>query len=175
MASSTTDLEDTRRAAEELPGAPGRDETPYERLDRNLEELLAGLRVALPGVQVLFAFLLILPFQQRFEDVTTFQEDVYFATLLCTAVASVLLIAPSARHRIQFRRGDKAYVVFTANRLAIAGLAFLGLAMIGAILLISDYLFGTATAAVSTTAVGVALSWAWFASPLARRLRRRGP
>jgi Family of unknown function (DUF6328) len=87
-------------------------------------------------------------------------------------VASVLLIAPSARHRIQFRRGDKAYVVFTANRLAIVGLAFLGLAMIGAILLISDYLFGAATAAISTTAVALALAWAWFVSPLARRLRR---
>jgi uncharacterized MnhB-related membrane protein len=173
MESSRTELSEDRRAAEELPGAPGRDETPYERLDRNLEELLAGLRVALPGVQVLFAFLLILPFQQRFEDVTEFQEDIYFATLLCTAVSSVLLIAPSARHRIQFRRGDKAYVVFTANRLAIAGLAFLGLAMIGAILLISDYLFGTAAAAISTAAVGAALTWAWFLSPLSRRLRRR--
>jgi Family of unknown function (DUF6328) len=172
MKPSSAEIEEARRAAEQLPGAPGRDETPFERLDRNLEELLAGLRVALPGVQVLFAFLLILPFQQRFEDVTEFQEGVYFATLLCTAVASVLLIAPSARHRIQFRRGDKAYVVFTANRLAIAGLAFLGLAMIGAILLISDYLFGAATAAISTTAVALALAWAWFVSPLARRLRR---
>jgi Family of unknown function (DUF6328) len=172
MKASSAEIEETRRAAEELPGTPGRDETPYERLDRNLEELMAGLRVALPGVQVLFAFLLILPFQQRFSDVSEFQENVYFATLLCTAVASILLIAPSARHRIQFRRGDKAYVVFTANRLAIAGLAFLGLAMIGAILLISDYLFGAATAAVSTTAVALALAWAWFASPLARRLRR---
>jgi Family of unknown function (DUF6328) len=168
---STTDVEETRRAAEELPGAPGRDETPYERLDRNLEELLAGLRVALPGVQVLFAFLLVLPFQQRFEDVTAFQEGVYFATLLCTAAASILLIAPSARHRVQFRRGDKAYIVSTANRLAIAGLGFLGLAMTGAILLISDYLFSSAVAAIATASVGVALVWAWFASPLARRLR----
>jgi Family of unknown function (DUF6328) len=169
MAASTE--EDVKRAAEELPGAPGRDETPYERLDRNLEELLAGLRVALPGVQVLFAFLLVLPFQQRFEEVTTFQENVYFATLLCTAVASVLLIAPSARHRIQFRRGDKAYVVFTANRLAIAGLAFLGLAMVGAILLISDYLFGAVTAGIATALVAAGVAWAWFASPLARRVR----
>jgi positive regulator of sigma E activity len=164
-------LTDTASPPSELGGAPGRHETPIERLDRNLEELLAGLRVALPGVQVLFAFLLILPFQQRFEEVTAFQEKVYFATLLCTAAASVLLIAPSARHRIQFRRGDKAYVVLTANRLAIAGLAFLGLAMIGAILLISDYLFDGTVAAISTAVVGAGLGWAWFASPLSRRLR----
>jgi hypothetical protein len=165
-------VEETRRAADELPGAPGRDETSIERLDRNLEELIAGLRVALPGVQVLFAFLLVLPFQQRFEEVTDFQENVYFATLLCTAAASIMLIAPSARHRIQFRRQDKEYIVLTANRLAVAGLAFLGLAMIGAILLISDYLFSAAVAAIATVAVATALGWAWFASPLARRLRR---
>jgi hypothetical protein len=151
----------------------GRRETAIERLDRNLEELLAGIRVALPGVQVLFAFLLVLPFQQQFDEVTSFQEKVYFGTLLCTALASILLIAPSARHRVQFRRGDKAYIVFTANRLALAGLAFLGLAMSGAILLISDFLFGAAVAVCSTAAVGVGLGWAWFASPLMRRLRHR--
>jgi hypothetical protein len=170
MQRATTEVEETRRTAE-LPGAPGRDETPFQRLDRNLEELMAGLRVALPGVQVLFAFLLVLPFQQRFEDVTRFQEVVYFTTLLCTAAASILLIAPSARHRVQFRRQDKEYIVLTANRLAIAGLGFLGLAMVGAILLISDYLFSTVVAAIATAAVALALVWAWFASPLARRLR----
>jgi hypothetical protein len=150
-----------------------RHETPKERLDRNLEELFAGLRVALPGVQVLFAFLLVVPFQQQFPDVSAFQEKVYFATLLCTAAASILLIAPSARHRIQFRRDDKAYVVFTANRLAIAGFAFLGLAMIGAILLISDFLFVSVAAACATAVVASGLGWAWFGSPLARRLRSR--
>jgi len=153
-------------------GPSGRHETEKERLDRNLEELFAGLRVALPGVQVLFAFLLVLPFQQQFPQVTAFQEKVYFGTLLCTAAASIMLIGPSARHRVQFRQNDKAYIVFTANKLAIAGLCFLALAMIGAILLISDFLFGTAAAVGSTTAVGAALGWAWFASPLARRLRR---
>jgi hypothetical protein len=153
-------------------GPSGRHETENERLDRNLEELFAGLRVALPGVQVLFAFLLVLPFQQQFPQVTAFQEKVYFGTLLCTAAASIMLIGPSARHRVQFRQNDKAYIVFTANRLAIAGLSFLALAMIGAILLISDFLFGTATAVGSTAAVATALGWAWFASPLARRMRR---
>jgi hypothetical protein len=149
----------------------GRQESEKERLDRNLEELLAGLRVALPGVQVLFAFLLVLPFQSGFPDVTEFQERVYFATLLCTALASAMLIAPSARHRIRFRQDDKAYVVFTANRLTIAGLIFLGLGMTGAILLVSDYLFGALTATVAVLLVGGALVWAWFVSPLLRQVR----
>ena len=149
----------------------GRQESEKERLDRNLEELLAGLRVALPGVQVLFAFLLVLPFQSGFPDVTEFQERVYFATLLCTALASAMLIAPSARHRIRFRQDDKAYVVFTANRLTIAGLIFLGLGMTGAILLVSDYLFSALTATVAVLLVGGALVWAWFVSPLLRQMR----
>jgi hypothetical protein len=117
---------------------------------------------------VLFAFLLVLPFQSGFPDVTAFQEKVYFATLLCTALASLMLIAPSARHRIRFRKDDKAYVVFSASRLTIAGLAFLGLGMIGAILLVSDYLFGAATATIATLLVAIALLWLWFGSPLAR-------
>jgi hypothetical protein len=141
----------------EIDRGRGRAESAKERLDRNLEELLGGLRVALPGVQVLFAFLLVLPFQSRFPEVTPFQERVYFGTLLCTALASVLLIAPSARHRIRFRKNDKAYVVFTANRLAIAGLAFL-----------SDFLFSELVAIVTTAAVGVGVLWLWFGSPLAR-------
>jgi hypothetical protein len=149
-----------------------RHETEKERLDRNLNELLGGLRVALPGVQVLFAFLLILPFQQRFVDVTGFQKGVYFGTLLCTALASVCLIAPSARHRVQFRQDDKAYVVFTANRLAIAGLALLALSICGVVLLVSDYLFSGAVAAPVTAGLACALGWAWFGSPLMRRLRR---
>jgi Family of unknown function (DUF6328) len=145
-----------------------RRETPVERLDRNLEEMFAGLRVALPGVQVLFAFLLVLPFQSGFPDATSFQEKVYFGTLLCTALASILLIAPSARHRLRFRKGDRAYVVFTANRLVIAGLGFLGLGMTGAILLVSDYLFSIVPAAIATTVVGGGLLWLWFGSPLSR-------
>jgi hypothetical protein len=157
-------------STEEINPETGRAETELERLDRNLNELFMGLRVALPGVQVLFAFLLVLPFQSGFPDVTAFQEKVYFATLLCTMIASVMLIAPSARHRIRFRKDDKAYVVFSASRLTIAGLAFLGLGMIGAILLVSDYLFGAATATIATLVVAIALFWLWFGSPLARDL-----
>ena len=156
---------------EDITPSSGRRESEEERLDRNLDELLQGLRVAITGVQVLFAFLLVLPFQSGFPDVTEFQEKVYFGTLLCTALASALLIAPSARHRIRFRQGDKAYVVFSANLLTIAGLLFLALAMTGAILLVSDYLFGTLTTTLATAVVAAALLWAWFASPLLRAMR----
>src|SRR5215211_3795150 len=107
----------------------GRDETEEERLDRNLSELLQELRVALPGVQVLFAFLLAVPFQQGFGEITSFQEKMYFATLLLTAISAVLLISPSAYHRMTFRMQQKDDLVFLANKLAIAGLTFLALAM----------------------------------------------
>jgi Family of unknown function (DUF6328) len=157
--------------AEDYNPPSGRKETEKERLDRNLNELFAGLRVALPGVQVLFAFLLVLPFQSGFPDVTEFQEKVYFGTLLCTSIASIMLIAPTSRHRLRFRQDDKAYVVFTANRLTIAGLAFLGLAIDGVILLVSDFLFNVLTTILATALVAVTLLWAWFASPLLRRLR----
>ena len=150
----------------------GRNETERERLDRNLNELFAGLRIALPGVQVLFAFLLVLPFQQRFPETTDFQEGVYFTTLLTTALASILLIGPSARHRMRFRRDDKEYVVFSANRLAIAGLVCLSIAILGAILLVSDFLFGAPAAAASTAVTAVTLVWCWFASPLGREIQR---
>jgi hypothetical protein len=146
-------------------------ETEAERLDRNLDELLGGLRVALPGVQVLFAFLLVLPFQARFDLVTGFQQGVFYVTLLATALASVCFIAPSARHRIRFRGGDKAYIVLTANQLAIRGLMFLAVAFVGAIVLVSDFMFGTAAAVAAGAGVAVALVWTWFGSPFLRKLR----
>src|SRR2546421_6407122 len=108
-------------------GAPGRDETEHERVDRNLTELLGELRVALPGVQVLFAFLLTVPFQQRFQTASTFEKNVYFVALCSAALASILLIAPSAYHRVEFRLQDKAHIVDVANRFAVVGFAFLGI------------------------------------------------
>jgi hypothetical protein len=149
----------------------GRDETEEERLDRNLGELLQELRVALPGVQVLFAFLLAVPFQQGFEEVTSFQKDVYFATLILTAISATMLISPSAYHRITFRYQQKRRLVYYSNRFAIIGLALLALAMTGAILLITDVLFSTAAAVVTA---GLSLSvfgFFWFAMPLRRRLK----
>ena len=151
----------------------GREETDDQRLDRNLGELLQELRVALPGVQVLFAFLLAVPFQQNFEKVSQFEKRIYFATLLLTALSAALLIAPSAYHRITFRYQQKHRLVFIANRLAIAGLAALALAMTCAILLITHLLFGTA-ATIVTTALALAMFIVlWAVLPLKRRLRYR--
>jgi Family of unknown function (DUF6328) len=149
----------------------GRDETEDERLDRNLGELLQELRVALPGVQVLFAFLLAVPFQQNFSKITSFQRDVYFATLLLTAIAAVMLIAPSAYHRLTFHFQHKRRLVFLSNRFAIAGLAFLALAMTGAIVLITEVLFdATMTAITGTLAFSMFVVF-WLALPLRRRFR----
>src|SRR4051795_6064266 len=147
----------------------GRDETEAERLDRNLGELLQELRVALPGVQVLFAFLLAVPFQQNFTKITPFQEKVYFATLLLTAVSAILLISPSAYHRLTFRRQQKDHLIFLANRFAIAGLGCLALAMTGAIVLITDVLYGTAATAVTGSLAFLTFAMFWYALPLRRR------
>src|SRR3954451_5608360 len=147
----------------------GRNETEKERLDRNLNELLGELRVALPGVQVLFAFLLTVPFQQNFSKATTFQTNVYLVTLLLTGMATALLIAPSAYHRIQFRQDDKHHIVFVANRFAIVGFGFLAAAMSSAILLVTDYLFGNTTAAICTVGALIVLYGFWYALPLNRR------
>src|SRR3954451_9155246 len=106
---------------EESEEAPRRDETEHERVDRNLEELLQELRVALPGVQVLFAFLLVVPFNQRFTSVSDFDRILYGVTLVFAALASTLLISPTVHHRLLFRRRDKAHLVKVANRQAIVG------------------------------------------------------
>jgi hypothetical protein len=146
----------------------GRNETEQERLDRNLQEFLGELRVALPGVQVLFAFLLVVPFNQRFVEITSFQKAVYFVTLLLTAAAAVCLIAPTAQHRVEFRRQHKEQIMMMANRLAILGLGFLAVAMTGAILLITDLLYGRTTTIVVTIAVGLAFAVLWYVIPVRR-------
>jgi hypothetical protein len=149
--------------------ADDRHETRTERADRNLSELLQELRVALPGVQVLFAFLLSVPFQARFDEVTTFQRDIYVVTLLCSAVASGLLIAPSAYHRLNFRRRDKEHIVEVAARLTIAGLGSLALAMTGAVLLVMDWLLDGAVVLVIVVVVALLFGVLWFVLPLLRR------
>jgi Na+/melibiose symporter-like transporter len=164
--------QEDERDPEGMPS--GRQETEEERLDRNLSELLQELRVALPGVQVLFAFLLAVPFQQNFSSISEFDKKVYFATLLLTALASALLIAPSAYHRLTFRYQQKGRLVFVANRLAIAGLAALALAMTCAVMLITNVLFGTvATTIVTTVLVLTMFLVLWAVLPLKRRLRYR--
>src|ERR1700741_4591488 len=99
-----------------------------ERTDRQLTELLQELRVALPGVQILFAFLLTVPFAQGFERVTDFQKNLYFATLMCTAISTACLIAPPATHRLRFHKRDRRYVIEVAHMLTVTGLVFLALA-----------------------------------------------
>jgi hypothetical protein len=152
----------------------GRNETEKERLDRNLGELLGELRVALPGVQVLFAFLLTVPFNQRFAEASDFEEAVYLVTLLLTAMASALLIAPSAYHRVEFRQDDKRHIVYVSNRFAIAGFAFLALAMASAVLLVTHFLFGPAAGIVCTAGVLIVLAGFWFALPVRRRRSLEG-
>jgi hypothetical protein len=151
----------------------GRNETEHERIDRNLQEFLGELRVALPGVQVLFAFLLVVPFNQRFPDITGFQKSVYFVTLLLTAAAAVCLIAPTAQHRVEFRRQHKEQILMMANRLAIVGLGFLAIAMTGAIMLITDLLYGSTTTVVVTVVVGLAFALLWYLVPVRRLVVER--
>ena len=149
-------------------------EDKSERLNRELIELLNELRVALPGVQVLFAFLLIVPFSQGFQRMTELQRDVYFASVLTTALSTLLLIAPSSMHRIEWRQRDKEALLQTSNALAIAGLIFLALGMTTVLFLITDVLFsGIAIALVTGIAAGL-FALVWFVVPLVRRLKGSG-
>jgi len=147
------------------------DEQPEERLNRELIELLNELRVALPGVQVLFAFLLTVPFSDRFTTLSDVQRGIYFATFVGTTIATGFFMAPTAYHRIRFRQGDKERMLRTSNRFAIVGIVFLALSVTSAVVLTTDLMFGLGTAAVVGLGVLLFLAWVWFAIPLARRLR----
>ena len=146
-------------------------ETHKERVDRELLELLNELRVALPGVQFLFAFLLIVPFQETREDLTDFHRQVYFVALLAAAVATGLLIAPAAQHRVLFRQKDKEQLLRRSNRSALAGLLALIVAITAAILLVVDVLFSATQAWIATGVVAALLLWWWVAHPFLRRSR----
>jgi hypothetical protein len=147
------------------------EESKDEQLDRELIELLNELRVVLPGVQVLFAFLLAVPFSQRFDQLNALQEDVFFAAFLCTTVATALLIAPSAYHRLRWRERDKEQILRTSNRMAIAGTAFLAAAIVAVVYLVTDLIYGVFTSVVVTLAAAVMFAWLWYALPLVRRWR----
>jgi uncharacterized protein DUF6328 len=144
------------------------DEDEAERLDRELIELLNELRVVMPGVQVLFGFLLTVPFQQRFTEIDDFQRIVYMVTLILTAAASAFLMAPSAFHRLTFREGQKPYLVQLGTRQTIIGMALLALAMNGALLLLVDIVFHTTTVAVVVVGTGALFVWLWFGVALRR-------
>jgi hypothetical protein len=158
----------TPRIAAGLP-TPGRNETALERCDRNLVELLQEVRVVQTGVQVLFAFLLTAPLAARFPELTPFQRYDYFATLLAAGAAAVLLIAPTAYHRILFRLGDKEHLVRVANRFTLAGLACVALAMVGALLLVTDLMFDGATVIVTVALASLGCAVCWCVLPLLRR------
>jgi hypothetical protein len=150
---------------------PQRDESPKERHDRELIELLNELRVALPGVQVLFAFLLAVPFAQGWKRITAFQKDVFFVAFLATALSSVLLIAPSAYHRLGWRSEDKGRIVAASNKLAIGGLFFLAVSIGAVVLLVTDYIFERTTAIATTAGIGAVFVVFWCVLPLVGRAR----
>ncbi len=153
-------------------GRPG--ETKEQRADRNLNELLQELRVAIPGVQFLFAFLLTVPFATGFTSLSDGQEDLYFAVLISTAIATVLLMAPSAYHRALFRQRDKTYLVEVSNKFAIAGLTMLAISITGAVLLVAGVIFDGTKVVVFTVVVGAAFALVWGVMPLIRRRSLEG-
>ena len=148
-------------------------ETEKERLDREIIELLNELRVTLPGVQVLFAFLLVLPFQAGFAQVTDVERAVYLVAFLATTAATILLIAPATYHRIQFRAGDKLRMLMISNRLVIGGTLCLGVAVTAAVFLISEVLLGDVLAWAVAAVAAVGLLLLWYGLPLSNRLRDR--
>jgi len=145
------------------------EESEKERLDRELIELLNELRVALPGVQVLFGFLLGLPFTQRFEAVTGATEVMYVVSLLSAAAASAFLIAPSAHHRLRWRASDKERLLQTSNRQAIVGTTLLALGIASAVYVVVSFLYGDAYGIPVAAAIAALLVGLWYALPLYRR------
>jgi Flp pilus assembly protein TadB len=147
-------------------GGGGSDEDRTERVNRELIELLNELRVALPGVQVLFAFLLAVPFAQGFTHTTDFQRALFFVVMSLTAVSLALLIAPSAWHRLRFRQQDKERILQASNKMSIAGLGFLALAMTGAVMLIADFIYSPTLTIVSGVAAAIVYGLLWYVLPL---------
>jgi amino acid transporter len=141
--------------------------------DRQMIELLNELRVALPGVQIFFAFLLTVPFSNGFGKLNSFQVNVYYVTLMTTTLCAACLIAPSASHRLRFHQNDRPWIIESANSLLIAGLVLLTVAIGCAVLLISDFLFDGVRVWLYTGFVVVVVVWLWFVRPLSRALRRR--
>ncbi len=155
------------------PDSDRRGESEEQKLDRNTIELLNELRVVATGIQVMFGFLLIVPFNGGFRRVSSFERTDYFVTLLCVATSAVLLMSPSIHHRILFRHREKAYLVWVANRLAIAAMVFLALSFTGILLLVSDVVLGGWFPAVVGAVATVAITVLWFGLPLIRRERER--
>lgn len=150
-----------------------RGETKAETLDRNTIELLNELRVVATGIQVMFGFLLIVPFNTGFRHISQFERDVYFATLLTVAASAVLLMSPTAHHRILFRHHEKPYLIRVGNRLAIVAMALLAVGFTGILVLVSDVVLGGAVPAVVGVLTAGWTTGVWFGLPLVRRLQER--
>lgn len=159
----------SREPPQELDEGPaGERESEKARIDRELHELLEEVRVAIPGAEVLFAFLLAVAFTERFHQTNTFQRSVYFGTLLATACATALLIAPTAYHRVRFRGGDKERMLFTATRMALASLVLMTVAISGAVFLVGDLIWSSPLAGGGGVLIAVWFTWFWFGLPLLR-------
>ena len=143
-----------------------------EKRDRQMIELLNELRIALPGVQILFAFLLTVPFSQRFRELTPFQIDVYYVTLIATLLSTACFITPSASHRLRFHQNDRSWIIESANMMTIAGLCFLAVALGCSVLLITDLLFDGARVWLYTGAIAIVIVTLWFVRPLLRYRQR---
>jgi hypothetical protein len=151
----------------EAGGEPSEDE--HERVNRELIELLNELKIALPAVQVLFAFFFVLPFYARFATITSLQKGVYFAAFMSAAAALGLFVAPSAYHRLNFRRRDKERLLITANRMAIAAAGFLALSLAGAIFLVADVIYMGPVVWIVGGIAAAWFAWFWFGLPILRR------
>ena len=148
------------------------DESEAERLDRNYNELLQELRVSQTGVQILFAFLLSIAFQNRFSDIESYQRGIYVVTLVAAACAAIMLIAPVAVHRMLFRRHQKHELVVITSRFAAIGLAFLGTAILCAVLFVLDVVVNLTVAIVLTAVLAALLVGMWWLVPVEVRRRR---
>jgi MFS family permease len=149
-------------------------ETEKERLNRNFDQLLQELRIVIPGVQVLFAFLLAVPFSTRFNRVDQFERVVFFVALLLAALAAILLLAPSIQHRILFRHDQKRYLVASGTILSIAGLTALAFSSTLALVLVAHFLYGIWAASVAGGLAFVTYAVIWYAIPIQRRRHARG-
>ena len=146
------------------------DEKAREIRDRQFGEILQELRVAITGGQILFGFLLTVPFAQGWKETDDLQRTLYLITLLSIGTATGCFIAPTAAHRIRFHQRDRSFLVAYANRVAIAGLCCLVVAMVSAVLLVCDYVFSRTTAIVAAGVIAAVLLGLWFALPLSRYL-----
>ena len=148
------------------------EETKAERLDRELTELVQELRVLLPGVQVLFGFLLVVPFSVGFKSVGGAERVLFYVAIAATTVSAVLLIAPSARHRARFRDRDKEAIIVSSNQLTLASTAFLAIAMVSVVVLVGEYLYNWALGVIGGAVTFALVGWFWYGWSITRNMRR---